>query len=275
MSSIVIKDLDDAGEEGQYFASTCSHVNESDEIDACAKKRLAWLKKMHKKGLRVKVAFLAGKPAGFLHLIPIEYSTWGPIGKDLMVLPCMYVLDKWKTKGLGRALLQAAEEETKKQGKKALVTYGYYGDFWFMPAKFFEKHGFSALERKKVTSEGEKDFLGDEAILWKLYDVTAEPPQSLNRRFDFKPIEGKVVVDLFSNVFCKEMEAQRVREVVKEFGDRVILNEYPSENRSILLKYQIFRGIFVNGKEIGWGHEAPREGVREAIKEALEDLKGS
>ncbi|MFX0097467.1 MAG: GNAT family N-acetyltransferase [Candidatus Hodarchaeota archaeon] len=273
MSSVVIKDLNDAGKEGQYFVSTCSHVNESDEIDSCAKKRLTWLNKMHEKGLRVKVAFLAGEPAGFLHLIPIEHSIWGPIGKDLMVLPCMYVLEEQKTKGLGKALLQAAEEETKKQGKKALVTYGYYGDFWFMPASFFEKHGFSAVALRKVVRQGEKDFLDEEVILWKVFDETAESPQFLTPRFEFRPVEGKVVVDLFSDVFCKEMEAQRVREVVKEFGDKAILNEYPAENRGILLQYQIFRAIFVNGKEIGWGYEAPREGIRKAIKEALKRFK--
>jgi len=269
MSTIKIKDLDDAREEGQYFVSTCTHVNESDEINISAKKRLAWLKKMHDIGLRVKVAFLEGKPAGFLHLIPIEYSPWGPIGKDLMFSPCLCVDDKWKGKGLGKALLQAAEEEARKQEKKALVTYGYYGDFWFMPASFFEKHGFSVVERRKVTSEGQKDLLNEIVLLWKVFDETAEPPQFLNPKYEFKPVDGKVVVDLFSNVFCKELEAQRVREIVKEFGDKVILNEYPAEDRTIFWRYQLFRAIFINGKEIGWGYTAPRDGIKKAIQEAL------
>jgi len=272
MSSIEIKDLDDAGEEGQYFVSTCSHVNESDEIDTCAEKKLAWLKKMLDKGLRVKVAFLEGKPAGFLHMIPIEYSPLGPIGKGLMVLPCLYVADKWRGKGLGKALLQAAEEETLKQGKKALVTCGYYGDFWFMPASFFEKHGFSPIRRKRVVREGEKDYLSETVLLWKVFDETAEHPQFLNPRYEFKPIDGKVVVDLFSNIFCKEGEAQRVREVVKEFGGKVVLNEYPAEDPTILSKYQLSRAIFINGKEIGWGYEAPKDGIRKAIQEALAKL---
>ena len=272
MSPIKIKDLDDAGEEGQYFVSTCSHVNESDEIDTGAKKKLAWLKKMHDKGLRVKVAFLEGKPAGFLHLIPIECSPWGPIGKDLMVLPCLYVPDKWKGKGLGKALLQAAEKETRKQRKKALVTYGYYGDFWFMPASFFEKHGFLPIKRKRVFREGEKDYLSEKVLLWKVFDETAEHPQFLNPRYEFISIEGKVVVDLFSNIFCKEGEAQRVREVAEEFGGKVILNEYPSEDPAILSKYQLSRAIFINGKEIGWGYWAPRDGIRNAIQDALAKL---
>ncbi|MFC2172374.1 hypothetical protein ACFLU6_07050 [Acidobacteriota bacterium] len=30
------------------------------------------------------------------------------------------------------------------------------------------------------------------------------------------------------------------------------------------------RAIFVNGKEIGWGYEAPRNGLRETISKAIE-----
>jgi len=266
--------LYETGEAGLYFASTCSHINESEEIDACAKKRLAWFKKMHKKGLRIKIGFVDGELAGFLNMIPIEYSTWGPTGKNLMVLTCMFVPDKWKGKDLGEALLQAAEQETKKQRKKALVTYGYYGEFWFMPAQFFEKHSFSVIKRKRVTKEGEKEYLDKMAMLWKVYDETAEPPRFLKSNYNFKPINGIVVVDLFWDIFCltSAMEAQRVREVVNEFGDQVILNEYPAEDRNILIKHQLFRGIFINGKEIGWGYGAPKDGVRKSIQEALKNL---
>lgn len=82
---------------------------------------------------------------------------------------------------------------------------------------------------------------------------------------------GKVVVDLFWTLFCQTsaIEAQRVREVVAEFGDDVILHEYQAEERDTLMTYQIPRAIYVNGKEIGWGYEAPREGIRSAIAEAL------
>jgi hypothetical protein len=57
--------------------------------------------------------------------------------------------------------------------------------------------------------------------------------------------------------------------VAGEFGDKVVLNEYPTHDHDVFMKYRKQRGIFINGKEIGWGHEAPKEGVREAIREAL------
>ena len=80
------------------------------------------------------------------------------------------------------------------------------------------------------------------------------------------------MVDLFWHTFCEtaDIEAQRVREVAAEFGDSVVLNEHCADDREILLRHQRPRGIFINGKEIGWGYEAPKEGVRKAIAKALD-----
>ncbi len=265
MSSVVIRDMG-AGQE--YFAATCTHTEESDEIDVCARRRLAWLKSMFPKGLRVKVALQEGEPVGFLYLIPIEVCPWGPLGQDLLVIPCLVVQEKVKGKGVGRALIASAEEENLSQGRKGLVTVAYYHDFWFMPAPFFEKTGFHVVGNiREVTSEGEKEYLSGEAILWKVSDSSAEPPQFLNPNYHFQPIPGKVVVDLFWNTFCQtsNIEAQRVRDVVEEFGDAVTLREYCADDRAVLSRYQLPRGIFVNGNKIGWGYEAPKVGIREAI----------
>ena len=268
MPRIKIRNMDLTTE---YFVTTCSHVNESDETDAVAGRWVKWFRDMREKGLRVKVALLDEKQIGFLYVMPIEICPWGPLGKDLLAVPCLFVLNEQKGKGAGSALIAEAEEEARRQGKKGLVTTGYYHDFWFMPARFFEKCGFSAVGKpREVTSEGEKEYLSKEAILWKVFDSSAEPPEFLKPKYQFEPVSGKVVVDLFFNAFCgtSNGEAQRVREVAAEFGDSVVLSEYPADDPAILRKYQLPRGIFVNGQEIGWGYEAPRDGIRKAISEA-------
>jgi hypothetical protein len=61
--------------------------------------------------------------------------------------------------------------------------------------------------------------------------------------------------------------------VVEEYGDDVVLREYSADDREQLLHHQIPRAIFVNGKEIFWGYEAPREGIREAVNNALEKIQ--
>jgi len=246
--------------EDEYFVSTCSHTNESDEIDACGRSRAAWLREMHGQGLRTKVALLDGAPVGFAYVVPIETSPWGPIGQDLMVLPCLWVLPAAQGKGAGRALMDAAEEEARRQRHKGIATTAFYGDFWFMPAGFFEKLGYG---RARVS--------GKKAIFWKTFDPSAEAPSFLEPRYTFTPAQGKVVVDLFYNTFCQTswIEAQRVRDAAADFGDTVVLNEYCADDHQVLLEHQISRAIFINGQEIGWGYEAPREGVAEAITRAL------
>lgn len=257
MASIEIRDAEPADE---YYVGTCGHVNETDEIDACAQRRIAWLRSNAEAGLRVKVASLDSRPVGFLYAMPIEISPWGPLGHELLTIPCLVVSESAQRKGIGRALISAAEEETRRQGRKGLVTVAFYHDFWFMPALFFEECGFSVAKQRDSA-----------AILWKVFDASAETPRFLAPNYQFEPVPGKVVVDLFWNTFCEtsDIEAQRVREVADAFGDSVVLREYCADDRPALLCYQTARGIFVNGKKISWGYEAPRDGIREAISQAM------
>jgi len=266
MSSIEIHDMRDKDDE--YFVGTCTHLNGisehmlKEEIDTFGKRRIAWLRNMYKKGSRVKIASIDNNQVGFLHIMPIEICPWGPIGRDLMVIPCLTVIGKAKGRGIGRALINSAEEEAKRQGRKGIITIGYYHNHWFMQAPFFEKCGFPMIERK-----------GTIAILGKFFEESVESPHLLEPNFQFKLIDGKVVVDLFWHTFCptSSIEAQRVREVAVEFAESVIVHEYCADERSILFRNQIPRGIFINGKEIWWGHEAPKEGIREAISQALKN----
>jgi len=243
-----------------YFVATCSHTGESDEIDASGRRRAAWMEAMQEHGLRAKVATIDGRPVGFVYTMPIEICPWGPVGRDLTVLPCLWVLPDQMKRGAGRALVAAAEEEARRQGSKGIVTTAYEQYDWFMPAAFFGSRGFVEARRR-----------GGTAIVWRPFDDTAEPPQFLEPNYRYEPVPGKVVVDLFWHTFCQtvDVEAARVREVAAEFGDRVALNEYCADDRDTLLRYQIPRAIYVNGTEIGWGYEAPRDGIREAITKAI------
>ena len=103
-------------------------------------------------------------------------------------------------------------------------------------------------------------------------DDLAPEPKPDTQKPDEPGKPGKVVIDLFWNPICQTsgIEAQRVREIAAEFGDSIVLNEYRADDRDVLLKYQTPRAILVDGNEIYWGYEAPREGIREAIAKALD-----
>jgi len=257
---ILVRDMQPEDEE---FAGSCTHVRETDEWTASCERRIPWLRKQHEHGLRVKMALADGKHAGFLYVMPIEIAPWGPVGRDLMVIQCLTIIDEAKHKGVGRSLVAVAEEEAHRQRRKGLAVIGFYHDFWFMPATFFERCGFTVARR-----------MGKAAILWKTFDPSVEPPTFLARHYEFVPIEDTVVIDLFWSRSCltSDTEAQRVREVAREFGDSVILREYCSDDPGIRSTYGIFRAIFVNGKEVGWGYEAPKDGLRKEIQEARNTL---
>ena len=249
--------------EDEYFVSTCSHVNESEEIDRCGARRRSLFLDLREKGSLFKVALLTGKHAGFAYGIPIEHAAWGPLGEDLLVIPCLYVLDEATGRGVGRTLIGSIEKDARAMGRKGVTVTAYkglYGADWFMPASYFERLGYKIVAERQT-----------EVLLWKRFTPDVEAPHFLQPNYEFRGSTGRVVVDLFWNAFCQtsDIEAERVREVCAEFGDRVVLNEYPAEDRSTLLAYQIPRAIFVDGKEISWGYEAPQEGIRAALRRAL------
>jgi thiol-disulfide isomerase/thioredoxin len=210
--------------------------------------------------MRVLVALLDGQQAGFLYLLPIEIAPAGPVGKDLAVIQCLTVRERLKQHGAGRALVAAAEGEARASGRKGIVVGAFYHDFWFMPAPFFEACGYTAVQREE-----------EAALLWKVFDQSAEPPRFMERCYRFEPVEGKVVVDLFWSRSCltTDTEAQRVREVAAEYGDAVLLRAYSADDPAIRARYGIYRAIFIHGREVSWGYEAPKEGLRAAIREAL------
>ena len=253
----------------EAFVGSCSHVGETEEWTASCRRRIPWLREQQRYGLRVKVALIDGEHIGFLYVMPIEIAPWGPEGRDLMAIQCLS--SKATRNGVGRTLIEAAEEEAREQKRNGIVVIAYYHDFWFMPASFFEKCGFSRVgEISKVTAAGEKEYKRNRALLWKVSDDSAEPPRFAELNYTFRPIPGKVVVDLFTSRSCltADTEAQRVREVAEEFGSSVVMREYCADDPRIRDEYGISRGVFIDGKEIGWGYEAPKDGVRMEIRKA-------
>lgn len=257
---IIVRDM---LKEDEYYVGTCSHVNENNiEREISCPRRISWLRSMEKYGLRVKIALFDGVHAGFLYVMPIEINPWQIQGRELMVFPCLVSESQFSHNGIGIELIKAAEEETQRQNRKGVATIGYFWDFWFMPAEYFLKMGFKVAQRR-----------GEEAILWKHFKQDTEPPHFREEHYIFKPIKGKVVIDLFWNRFCltSDVEAQRVREVVSEFGKNVVLNDFSAIDNNVLQKHGIGRRIYVNGAIVEVGPEIEKNELREAIENALNE----
>lgn len=258
---IVVRDM---SEEDMLFVGTCTHIGESQEIDSSSRRRLAWLRWAEGKGARVKVALVDGEHAGFLHVMPVEVCPCGPAGLGTMFIPCLDIVKAYRRMGVGRALVQAAVREAVRQEAEAVATVAYTHDSWFMPASFFRACGFTICEHR-----------GSTALMWMPLVADAVPPKVVETYHERRGRPGKVVVELYWNRFCQtsDIEAQRVREVVAEFGGDVVLEEHCSEDMATHCGLTVYRAIFVNGREVGWGHEAPKDGLRKAVSEAVEDTR--
>ena len=257
MSTLIVRDMTP---DDEAYAGTCSHVGESAETDAAGAERVAWLRTRYDSGVRMKVALLAGVPSGLACLHPSEAAPTGPDAPGLLVLSCLWVPPAGGRRGVGNALIEAALAEARQQGRLGLVTVAYANSDWFMPAAYFARHGFVVA-----------DTAGDAVAAWRPLDAATQPPRLSPRRYTFEPPARRLAVDLYWSPACLTMvvEARRVRAVAAEFGDQLELREHRTDDPSVRAATGIARGIFVNGREVGWGYAAPTEALRETFATAL------
>ena len=225
-------------------------------LDDAGRTRLNRFKSLAGKGLRVKVALLDGAHAGSACVLPIELCPWCATGRDLMALPCLYVHHQPESHGVGRALLEAAEQEAREQDRKGMVIVAFRDDFWPVEPSYFKEVGYRVAGHH-----------GRRVVLWKPYAEDVEKPEPVKRRYKFERVRGKVVIDLFYNTICRPsvIEARRVRELAAKFGGSVLLREYCADEHEVLLEHGIPRAIFINGREQNWGYAAPAKALSEEI----------
>ena len=251
----------DVNDEYWRYVSLCTHIDEVNfEREKTSKIRLAWLKERVKVGgMVIKVAINDdGKALGFIHCVPIDSPLSQMIGSELMVIPCLtinysLIYSRVHGTGVGRLLVQSCEDEAKQNGLKGLAVYAYSGDFWYMPSAFFQKLGFRRVAKN--------------SDIWvKTWDDVKDPA-SFKKNYEYHPVPGKIVLDYFWSPFCLTVceELRNIREVTSEFGEKVVLREYRSDDPEVFTKYGLSRALFINGQLKNWGDSAPKKQLRKEI----------
>ncbi|MCK4907296.1 MAG: GNAT family N-acetyltransferase, partial [Spirochaetes bacterium] len=138
-----IIDLSDKYEELYYVCLE----DWSDEMKDAGNHKKNWYSKMKEKGLRVKLALDdKGIVGGMIQYLPIEHSFVQ--GENLYFINCIWVhgykhgRGNFRKKGMGRALLKAAEEDARHLGAKGIAAWGISLPFW-MKASWFKKKGYA------------------------------------------------------------------------------------------------------------------------------------
>lgn len=233
----------------------------SEEVKGAGNHKEIWYNKMKDKGLIVKLALDDnGQVGGMIQCVPAEYSTIE--GKDLYFINCIWVhghkkgRGNFQKKGMGKALLQAVEDEVKAKGAKGISAWGISLPFW-MKAGWFKKQGYKKVDRDWIA-----------VLLWKPFSSNVTPPKWVKRKKKPETMPGKVTVTAFKNGWCpaQNLTCERAKRAVLEFGDKVIFNEIDTFDKNVFLEWGISDALFIDDKQIRTGPPLSYDKIRKKIE---------
>jgi len=196
------------------------------------------------------------KACGMIQYIPAEYSTIE--GKDLYFILCIWVhgykqgIGNYQKKGIGKALLQAAEQDVRSMGRKGIAAWGISLPFW-MKASWFKKQGYKKADKNSMA-----------VLLWKPFTDDAVPPAWIKEKKRPEKTEGKVAVTSFINGWCpgQNMVFERAKRAASEFGDKVAFQEIHTFDRDVFLEWGISDALFIDGEQIRTGPPPSYDKIR-------------
>lgn len=240
----------------------------NDETKEAGDRKRVWYETMKQRGLGAKLALDDdGRVGGMIQYAPIEHSI--VTGRDLYFIYCIWVhghkqgRGNFQKRGMGTALLEAAELDAREDGAKGMAAWGLALPFW-MKASWFRKHGYRKADRDGIA-----------LLMWRPFTQDAVPPQWPKQGPPPEAVPGKVTVTAFTHGWCtaQNLILERARRVSAEFGDRVEFREIDTlENRMDMLACRQTDAVFVDGKQIRQGPPPSYEKIRKAITGRVKKL---
>jgi GNAT superfamily N-acetyltransferase len=251
------------------FVETYVHCLEdwSDEIKEAGDHKGLWYERMKDRGLRVKLAVADGQAVGMIQYVPVELGY--AEGRDLYSILCIWVhgrkqgVGNRQKRGLGTALLRAAEEDAKALGAKGMTAWGVSLPF-FMRASWFRKHGYLKADKN-----------GMSVLLWKPFDPSAEAPRWIREKKRPAAGEGKTRVTAFVSGWCPAMAMvfERARRAAAEFGGAVEFQDIATADRAVFLDWGIADGLFIDGRPVRTGPPPSYKKIRRKIARRVKKVK--
>jgi len=226
-----IRPLDDSSQNELHSFCACLCPGEA-ELASVSPVKLAWYEKQRSHGFRVLLAFSGQTPLGMIQYGPVE-SSWLE-GKGCMVVYCIWIPPKKRlggiqarSRGIGTALLAAAEEDARRSGSGGMAAWGLALPLW-MRAGWFRKHGYRVVERQ-----------GMMRLLYKTFESGSIPPRWRSPAGQpAKHGSGPVRLTVLSNGWCPAMNMvmQRARDVASEFGNAVSVDEISTADPAVMIR---------------------------------------
>jgi GNAT superfamily N-acetyltransferase len=232
----------------------------SEEMKESGDHKACWYREFRDKGLRVKLALDdSGEVGGMIQYLPIEHSP--AEGADLYFILCIWVhgheqgRGDFQKRGMGKALLAAAEEDARALGAKGMAAWGLWLPIW-MKASWFKRQGYKRTDRD-----------GFRVLVFKPFQDDAREPKWIRRRKTPEPIPGKVAVTAFTAGWCpgQNIMYERARRACAEFGEEVVFRPIRTSERSVFLDWGIGDDLFVDGKRVSKGPPLSYAKIRKLI----------
>jgi GNAT superfamily N-acetyltransferase len=240
----------------------------SEEIKEAGDHKSRWYARMKDRGLRVKLARDEnGTIGGMIQYLPIE--EYGLEGRDLHFILCIWVhghkegQGDFQKRGMGKALLRAAEEDSRALGKKGIAAWGVALPFW-MRASWFKKHGYKAVDRNGIA-----------VLVWKPFTEDAEAPKWIRRKKKPGKTGGRVTVSAFMNGWCpaQNIVYERARRAAGQFGDKVLFQSFDTLEPEVFQQWGISDGLYIDGKEVRTGPPPSYEKIAGLIEKRVRKLR--
>jgi len=225
-------------------------------------RKRAWLDKHRHRGVGVKLAIDDdGVVAGMIQYSPRELAPFVVADAGTFVIHCIWVhgyeggIGNRSGKGMGPALLQAAEEDMRSRGARGVAAWGILADQW-MSAPWFEGHGYRRVDEQ-----------GWLALTFKAFDPDVDDPRFLAEVRRPGPIPGKARVCSFCIGWCTSgnLNHEWARRASEELGDAVVFEHYDTSDPEVATRWGISTGIYVNGDEYPVGGTETYEKIRDFI----------
>jgi GNAT superfamily N-acetyltransferase len=242
----------------------------SDEIKEAGTHKSCWYDKMKDRGLCVKLALDDnGKVGGMIEYVTAEYSFLQ--GEGFYFIHCIWVhghkqgRGTFQKKGMGKALLAAAEADAREKGAVGMAAWGVILPFW-MKASWFRKQGYKRVDR-----------IGIAGLMWKPFTDNAPSPKWIRhkKKPDKNINPGKVTVTAFINGWCpsQNMVMERARRAVQEFSDKAVFREINTFDKDVFNEWGIGDALYIEDRQVNTGPPPSFDKIRKLIYKKVNKLK--
>jgi GNAT superfamily N-acetyltransferase len=240
----------------------------SEEMKEAGDHKANWYNRMKDRGLRVKLAEDdQGVIGGMIQYLPAEEELLEG-GDGFYFIKCIWVhghkqgRGDYRGRGMGTALLEAAEQDARNLGARGMLAWGIVLPF-FIKASWYKKHGYRKVDRDGIA-----------ALLWKPFVTDAGPPKFIPQKKKPERIPGQVTVSVFINGWCPAQNAvfERTKRAASEFGEKVVFRPYFTSDRSVLEEWGISDGLFIDAKQINTGPPPGYDKIRRLIEKRVKKL---